>query len=370
MNHMSEAFTSKRLARIERFFAEDVAAFTASLKLLESEIDSDAVPQRDDKHHRRLQDVIQTSQEACRKFEQEMADDETVLRDVQDGFRRETEPWMQKSWFANRARTKPSGFAGDYEMLRKLYDMRPIARGIGGYLDFWVMDLPLAEAVRTRLAAMREFLIQEIEARDGDMRILDIASGPCREFEDWPNFGADRDIEVVALDSDPRALEFVSNNIALNESTRIVTKQYNALRTRSAATNRKLFGTFDMIYSVGLCDYLTDRHLTGMLSAWRETLKPGGVLYVAFKDCERYDKTPYQWHLDWFFFQRTEQDMMNLFEASGFDVDGIEARRDASGIIINFIDRSVGDDFVRIDDAEQSAPANPKAAGSRKQLPQ
>jgi extracellular factor (EF) 3-hydroxypalmitic acid methyl ester biosynthesis protein len=142
-------------------------------------------------------------------------------------------------------------------------------------------------------------------------------------------------------------------------------EQYNALRTRSAATNKRKFGTFDVIYSVGLCDYLSDRHLIGMLSAWRETLNEGGVLYVAFKDCERYEKTLYQWHLDWFFFQRTEQDVLNLFKAAGFDVDRMETSRDDTGIVINFIDRQVSKEMVRIDAAEESLPANAKRSVAR-----
>ena len=97
-----------------------------------------------------------------------------------------------------------------------------------------------------------------------------------------------------------------------------------------------------------------------MLSAWRETLNDGGVLYVAFKDCERYDKTPYQWHLDWFFFQRTQQDMSNLYEAAGFDLDHIETTRDDTGIIINFIDRKPSEKLVRFDIAEESLPVDSK----------
>lgn len=356
MSSVSETSTNK-LSCVEDFFTNDVAFFKRCLIELDAEIDPSATPQRDDVFHRRCLEALLESQGACRRFEEENCNDPAVILDVQEGFRKETDPWFSRSWFAHRARTKPSGFAGDYEMLLKLYDKVTPARGIGGYLDLCLMDTQLAQAVRARLAAAREFLTREINDRVGDVRVLDIACGPCREYNDWPFASNDRKIEIVALDSDPKALEFVDNHVANKMSaTDLQTIRYNALRTRSAAANKKKFGKFDIIYSVGLCDYLSDEHLIGMLAAWRETLNDGGVLYIAFKDTTRYDKTPYQWHLDWFFFQRTKQDVLDLYEAAGFDVDQMETYRDDTGIIINFIDRRPGDRFTRIDGAEQSSP--------------
>jgi len=368
MNHMSQAFTTNKLASIEQFFSEDVEAYTQSLRQLDFEIDENAVPRRGDQFHQRLQAALAESLRSCRLFEEEYGDDPELLRDVQEAFLRETHQWYSRSWLANRARTKPSGFAGDYEMLCKLYEKSTSSRGLGGYLDLCFIDLPLAQAVRTRLESLRGFLIREIEARDGEVRILDIASGPCREYQDWPSFSADRKIEIVAMDSDPLAIEYVQSHVRLNGASELRAVHYNALRTRSAAANKKKFGTFDIIYSVGLCDYLADKHLIGMLSAWRQTLKPDGVVYVAFKDSERYDKTFYQWHADWFFYQRTQQETLRLFELAGFDIDQMQMTRDETGIIINFIERRTDDALVRFDEAQQQPAALSERSGNRVQV--
>jgi trans-aconitate methyltransferase len=160
------------------------------------------------------------------------------------------------------------------------------------------------------MAAVREFLVKEISAASAPVRVLDIACGPCREYESWPKTNST--VEVVAMDSDSKALEYVAQAVApqLPESATLRGERYNALRTRSSETTVAKFGRFHILYSVGLCDYLPDEQLIEMLAAWRATLASGGVMYVAFKDAERYDKTPYQWHLDWFFFQRTQEDCM------------------------------------------------------------
>ena len=355
MNSFLQAVDSHNFL-IHEFFAKDIASLTRDLLRLESEIDDDATPVPNDRFHHELIEILSKSFQACGRIDAQLSDKPELLEQVQRRFREETDPWFKKSWFANRSRTKPSGFPGDFEMLRMLYqqDHPPTpARGLGGYLDLCLMVTQLANAVRGRLKNAKDFLLNEIESRTGDIRILDIASGPCREYMEWPTFGKGRHIEVLAMDSDPLALEFVDNHVANKlDETELKTVRHNALRTRSASANRRRFGTFDIIYSVGLCDYLPDNLLIEMLAAWRQTLNEDGVLYIAFKDCERYDKIVYQWHLDWFFFQRTEQDMIDLFGAAGFNLKAMKQTRDETGIIINFVNRASEQPILRIDSEE------------------
>ena len=358
MTSNSQGSVASRLAHVERFFSTDVANFKRRLAELDAVIDIHAKPQRGDSFHIQVLAAFNESQEACGRFEAEHGDDPVVIKDVQDGFRRETDPWFNRSWIAHRSRTKPNGFAGDYEMLIKLYDEETPALGLGGYLDLCILDLPLARAVRARLQSIRTFLISEIKCREGDVRVLDIACGPCREFVDWPQRLDDGKVEIVAMDNDPKALEFVETQVArsLDARTQLLPTRYNALRTRSAeATNRK-FGKFDIIYSVGLCDYLTDDHLIGILEGLRLSLREGGVLFIAFKDSVRYDKTPYQWHLDWYFFQRQMNDCLRLYERAGFEIGSMETMRDDTGIIINFVSRPVRRAMVRTDLPESLTP--------------
>ncbi len=337
--------------RLDAKFLAGIEEFKLALIALELEIPHDRVPVIGDTYHKRTLEAFHKSVAICKDYEQEIGDDKAFLTQVQEYFRTETDPWMRQSWIGNRARAKPSGFAGDFEMLIKLYEETTPATGLGGYLDLCILDLPLARAVRSRLAAARSYLLKEIDRRGTSVRILDIASGPCREYIDWPCLQSDKPIEVVALDNDPIAIEYVQKNIAakLDGATKLNVVRYNALRTRNAKATVERFGRFDIIYSVGLFDYLTDEHLIGMFSGLRESLTDNGSLYIAFKDTQRYEKTPYQWHLDWFFYQRTEQDVFELYRMAGFDVSGIQTTRDATGIIINFISQHETSAIQRLD---------------------
>ncbi len=335
-------------------FRSCVQDFKEQLRELDQHIDAAAPPKRGDEYHRQVLEVFEHSQRFCRQYELQYAGDVNEVRRAQEYFRSEISPWFCKSWIANRAHSKPSGFAGDYEMLIKLYDEATPASGLGGYIDLCILDLPLARAVRGRLSAARQFLLGEIESRNCPTRILDIASGPCREYLDWPTL--DHPLEVVALDNDKMALDYVGQNVVpgMPIGCQLRPVRYNALRTRSAEATIRNFGSFDIIYSVGLCDYLTDDHLVGLFSGWRATLNENGALYIAFKDTEQYDKTPYQWHLDWFFYQRTESDVKRLYERAGFDLGELRTTRDSTNIIINFLTRRAASTIVRYDSATES----------------
>lgn len=355
---VSNPETSK-LESVVQFFANDVAKLNEKLAQLEREIDPGAVPVVGDAFHQRVVAALDESQVACKNFTLEHLEDAQVLKDVRAGFLAETDRFFAQSWLGHRARTKPNGFVGDYEMLRKLYDEVPPARGLGGYIDLWILDLPLARAVRTRLKSARAFLLAELAARKGDVRILDVASGPCREFHDWPAVG-DRKVSITAMDTCPEALNYVGSSVVpiVTEGTTLKPVRYNALRTTNADSTVKQFGKFDVIYSVGLCDYLTDDQLVRLFSAWRDTLDDDGVMLVAFKDTEQYDHSPYQWHLDWYFYQRTVADVLRLYEQSGITVDEIETSRDGTGIITNFVSRKVGSVLRRRTDSAESIKPN------------
>ena len=77
--------------------------------------------------------------------------------------------------------------------------------------------------------------------------------------------------------------------------------------------------------------------LDSALARLRESLHEGGVVYVAFKDARLYTTPEYQWLVDWFFLQRTDEDCRKLFEQAGYNVDELDSMRDETGIIINYI---------------------------------
>ena len=346
-------------ALIERFFAGHVERFTRTLDDFDRHIGPSAQPVGpSDIVVNELTHCINASLAVCSWLEKELAaEDPKVLKEVQVRYRATISPWFGKSWFMRRALEKPRGYPGDYELLDAIYDGRLRSRGLGAYLDRYFLNTTLGQAVPARMRALRGFLVDEIARRNGNLAILNVACGSCREFTEEFEFNREGEIQITCLDNDLEALDYARTRVAHGVAPSITLNfmRYNALRMTSAPVNRERFGRSDIIYSLGLCDYIPDAYLVPMLNGWRESLQEGGVVYVAFKDMKCYDKAEYQWLVDWYFYQRTDEECRQLFEAAGYDMKAMEITRADANVIINFVGRNKVDTFVRIDDVQPVA---------------
>ena len=335
--------------RIENFFAGDVQSFTDGLARLESAIPADAAAAVDNHFHSLLQ-LLDQVREACRNLEA-LIDDEEMLKAVRRRYQDAIAPWLNQSWMMHHAGAKPRGYPGDHEMLTVLYNGQVLSKGLGGYFDLFFMQTELGRAVPARLKALREFLIQELRAHGDGMAVLNVACGPSREFMGGlPEAGA-IDASITLVDFDEDALKYSQGVVAAyqNDLPNFEFVRYNALRLQAPRRFAEQYGKFDLIYSIGLCDYLSDRQLVGMFRGCRELLKPGGTLYIAFKDMHRYDKTDYQWLVEWFFLERNEEDCQRLFVEAGWPAESMSMTRDETGIIMNFVGRTSATPILRTD---------------------
>lgn len=340
---------------IEAFFSQHVAQFTAALAAFEKQIPEGAEATSDEIVEQ-LTACINEMLGHCSRLEAQLKDDPKLLKETQVRFREAIGPWFEKSWCMHRAFTKPRGYPGDYELLTAIYNRQPKSLGLGGYFDRYFLNTTLGQAVPARMRSAREFLLGEINSRPGKVNILNVACGACREYTEGFEATADREIELTLVDNDPLALEFVQANVAGQIPSHIALTyvRYNALRMTNSRVNVERFNRNDIIYSVGLCDYIPDEYLIPMLKGWRESVAEGGVVYVAFKDMALYDTAEYQWLVDWYFLQRTEQECLELFAKAGFDVSLIEVSRSETPVIINYAARVPAPSFIRIDDAPEA----------------
>lgn len=282
----------------------------------------------------RITDAIISSRKICAQAEQYSTAD---LPQLQRRLRESIAPWFRQSWFMYRATVKPRGYPGDYGILEGIYDRQPRSEGIGESLDRFFLDSTLAAAVRGRKDRCREYLDALLSAHpDRPVRILDIACGPCRELRESEWARRHGLYEFVGLDHDDEALDYARRKVAEAgiPGARARFVKQNVLRLTSAERNLAAYGRFDMIYSVGLYDYLTDAVLVRLISATAAMLADDGVYIAAFKDSNRYSKTEYQWLVDWHFFQRTEEECRRLLEETGTRITRVE--RDETGVILFF----------------------------------
>jgi len=282
--------------------------------------------------------AIMKMADACEEFERNCLFDKKTIKQAQLSFRERTGAMFSKSYFMNRARTWPQGYAGDFQTLEGIYRNIPLSNGVGLYLDRYFLATTLPSAVRDRKDFLRDLLRRELNQRQ-EPKILDIACGSCRELVELAPEIRSTKAKVTCVDFDPDALGFAADRMAFaglpQEHTTF--RKYNALKMTNHDRNLKEFGPQDVIYSVGFFDYLQDVSLVPLLSSLYALLNPGGTLIMSFKDCRRYRAQEYSWFVDWDgFLQRTEEDSREVLVHAGIPLNSVTSARDSSGVIIFF----------------------------------
>jgi hypothetical protein len=245
--------------------------------------------------------------------------------------------FIYQSAVFKRGFEKPHGYPGDFQMLEGVYNNRELSTGIGHYIDRYGLDVPYAVAIRRRKDKMRDILYDFIGAsREQSLHIINLASGACRDIREmfWRPLTYPGKVTITCIDQDLSALDYSRQTLAEiglgNINVELV--QGNILRLEALDLGPDC--SVDMIYSIGIADYLQDRMLKKIFSDSYTKLKAGGKLVVAYKDKDSHRPIALNWYGDWYFIPRNEDDLITLINASmGAANISISIEREESGVI-------------------------------------
>jgi SAM-dependent methyltransferase len=212
--------------------------------------------------------------------------------------------------FTFRAFSKPRGYAGDAVMMDYIYGREeqwspPEADAIGRAVFDFTTAAPASEGVRARRAFVASAIDRLAEERRHP-HILAIASGHLREAA-WSRAVRRRKTgKFIALDADPLSLEEVDRCYS-SYGVETVTASFRRLLTNPSAV-----GEFDLIYSTGLFDYLSQRTAQRLVSGMFQMLRPGGTVLVANFLPGIRDIGYMETFMDWTLVYRTRRDMVDL----------------------------------------------------------
>lgn len=223
-------------------------------------------------------------------------------------------PLVQQDPFTDRAATKPRGYAGDAVMMDFIYSGTPPAgtSALGADVFRATTCAGMGLSVRYRRQLLKS-LIDDTVVRHDAPRLLSVASGHCRELEGSLAESALFAGEFVALDQDPLSCAEVAR-VHANHRVTVVNQ---GVRELANGTLGEALGSFDLIYSAGLYDYLPDtlaRRLTRRLLG---LLRPGGRLLVANFVPGGSGRGYMELFMDWTLVLRNEAAMRAMAEAAG-----------------------------------------------------
>lgn len=283
---------------------------------------------------RDLSEQLHRVEHICAALEQQLHD-KASIREKQEAFRRRTDYYFAQSFLMNRARTWPRGYPGDYEIIDAAYDDVVVSQGIGQLLDRYFLSSTLARGIQNRRRKMRDMLAEELRGRHA-AEVLNVGCGPCREVLELAPVIKASQAHFTNVDFDAEALRFSKQRLTkAGLGDHVSFRQYNAIRMVNAQKNIREFGHMDVIYIIGLLDYISDEILVRLIKSLFLTLKPAGVLIAVFKDSDRYTTQDYHWLVNWSgFLQRNTTASRVLFQRAGIPDDAIAISRTSDGVMI------------------------------------
>ncbi len=229
---------------------------------------------------------------------------------------------MQAPW-VHRARYKPLGYAGDYEVMNYIYEKdfegpTLYARTIG----YACMQTAAARAVRCRKDLMKRVLRSILERKAGSpraVRFLSIASGPARELEELFTELQELpvELEVVLFDQDMRALEHAYHRLRPLADARFpgrVSIEFLNESVKRLLRDGRLFEDlerFDAVYSCGLFDYLHEVTAVRLARNLCAAAAPGGLVLIG-NMVDHPHRWIMQYHLEWELLYRTREQLVDI----------------------------------------------------------
>lgn len=264
------------------------------------------------------------------------------VKKVKQRFRSIVGEWAYESTIMKRAYDKPRGYPGDYRMLEIIYDNRIYSENLGTFFDRYFLDHPYAEAVRQRKEMMREVLKDCFDDNDkGILKILNLACGSCKEIRDLfaNSFNYSYKTVFTLVDHDEEALEFSKshlNSAVLPPNVSVEFLKENILKfPGDSLYYSKRLGRQDIIYSIGLIDYIPDRILKKIIRFCFDLLVPKGKLILTHKDVSKDTKSPIpiDWFCDWQFVPRSKEQVISLLKDVMPEVTHFDIKWESSGLI-------------------------------------
>jgi extracellular factor (EF) 3-hydroxypalmitic acid methyl ester biosynthesis protein len=235
-------------------------------------------------------------------------------------------PEMRGGAIWDSSYAKLHGYPGDFEVMNQVYDWQ--RKGSNAYqMLIHRLGLDVAECIKTRmdmvLDEIGKVVIQKGNTRPA--RVLSLGCGPAREVELFLSNRAlkNRRVEFTLIDQEQAALRYAVEKThphvldlkglarvqALNMSFTDILRGTGALDSLPPQ---------DLVYSVGLVDYLADRRASGLVRRLYETMAPGGLLIIGnMNETALSNLWPMEFLTDWSLYYRTEAQMIAWTEGLG-----------------------------------------------------
>lgn len=225
--------------------------------------------------------------------------------------------------FMGHSKLKPYGYAGDYAIIEKIYN-QTVCEQYAKW-DLYSYNHPAAAAVRNRKAYFQQILTNRLSKHQGELRLLNIASGPARDLFELYSSIAPETLHTTCVEYDKRAIAYASA-LCENYLQRISFHNKNIFKFNTDEQ-------FDVVWSAGLFDYFDDRTFVTLLGKFiHDWAGPKGEVIIG-NFCTSNPSRPYmelfgEWHLN----HRSADHLYRLAIEAGAEVGNIYIDKEPEGV--------------------------------------
>jgi SAM-dependent methyltransferase len=234
---------------------------------------------------------------------------------------------LTRGWLQNQARTKPRGYAGDYQMLARIYEIRLCENSLGKLFDRYFQEESAPRAVRNRMAMMTEWIVAAARGAapssptplpqgERGVKVAVVGSAFGLEVRDALVQLGEHErgrVSVTLLDLDWAAIEYARQHLnGLVAVDHLNGVSANLFRLPERASLAAHLDNTDLLLCPGLFDYFDDATATAMLQTFWQRLAPGGRLAVFQFAPHNPTRAYMEWLGNWYLVYRTYEQLRQL----------------------------------------------------------
>jgi SAM-dependent methyltransferase len=262
-----------------------------------------------------------------RMMHREMADDSPLALETRNELgalvRSEMLPFLLLTRSGERSYSRPRGYAGDFLTIAEYYENQPTGTGrVGALLDRCFLDSPGVLAVQNRRQLLVEEILRTVNSKPADepVYVTSLACGPAAEiFDVFAQLDDPSRLHVTLIDMDEQALAYVAEQAQARQlDSQILLVQGNLIHFSVGRRTLQLPAQ-DLVYSIGLIDYLQDSLVVKLANWIHKLLSPGGRVVLGNFHPRNPSKQFMDHILDWKLIHRSEPDMDELYLRSAFE---------------------------------------------------
>lgn len=231
---------------------------------------------------------------------------------------------------------KPHGYHGDFETIDAIYTQRVNRHPTLERWDRYFHAQSAPRAVRNRKTYFHSLLSRSEMELSGEakhpqdkllearLRVLNVGSGPGRDMLEWFESNPNTKVRFDCVELDTKAIRYASE-LCEQWVSSIRFYQVNALRFKSD-------DRYNLIWSAGLFDYLSDAMFVRLLRIFLQHCLPGGEIVVGNFGDQNSTRNYMELLGGWRLIHRSCEHLAALSQRAGVSVENIRIDQEPEGV--------------------------------------